>query len=382
MKILLLGSGSIGSSLSARLVSLGRSLVEGGHEVTLIVPHTDKYSDHRPHRVDTLYGMTVIHPAQLSTGNATVNLLTYVPTAAWRVLRCPADIIQIYKPTPLTIVGLVKGWSRRSRVVVDIDDLSFAVMTREGHHPARARLVRWSETIAARGADAVVTASSYLQSTFHVRYPNKPVVWIPNGVQGIVDQPNPQSDPSLVFIGSLNAGGGAAQLIEALPHVLTAVAPLAPRVTVIGDGTERNLLEDRAAELGLTDAITFTSWVPHERLKDHVPPGSLGVCCPPDTAAARAASNQKVFDYLSLGAVPVVTRVGDLPFYVDYGRSGYIVDDDLAATLSRAVIDTAGRIERVEAGRLYLEARFLWSTLARNFETVYSSLVPHLAGAS
>jgi glycosyltransferase involved in cell wall biosynthesis len=73
-------------------------------------------------------------------------------------------------------------------------------------------------------------------------------------------------DPHLLFVGALAPQDGVADL----PALVSSLRDrgLDPRLTVVGDGQSRPTLERAFAEGGLQRYVTFTGWVPHERVPD------------------------------------------------------------------------------------------------------------------
>lgn len=71
----------------------------------------------------------------------------------------------------------------------------------------------------------------------------------------------PARGRTLLCAGALEARKGARLAIRALAH-----APPDVRLTVVGDGPERQALERLAARLGVADRVTFLGAVPRERL--------------------------------------------------------------------------------------------------------------------
>lgn len=374
MKIVLLASGTVYASLTARMLNVGRELVKYGHEVVLIAPRSDKYSHFKVERVAEVDGIKVIQPFQLTTHFQLLNLLPYIPAAAWHIWRQNADIIHLYKPTPITLVGLLAKLRRRTRVVLDMDDLGSQVMIREKNPAWKVKLVATAERLAARYSQGIITVSSYLRDYYRGTYSQKPILWAPNGDTKI-EWGTAKSAPPIVFIGSLNDLSIITPLIEALPEVRAGYKTNKPLLQIIGDGTKREELLALVSKLGLESAVLFSSgWVDPSELTKHVAVGSLGYCCVPDDDTYRAASSQKIFNYLSMGVVPIVNKVGDLPYYVENGKSGYIIEDDLAKTLTEALQDKTDRTEKAHAGRRYLESNFLWNILAKKIESFYYEL--------
>ena len=161
MKILMLGSGSVKSNFMHRLLALAKALKQRGHNVTIIAPKADKYNNFEPETITGLDGVRILQPFQFATKRLEINLLPYLFDAARLVLREKPDIVYMYKPTPVSLVGLVSKLFRRTRTVLDMDDLGSEVMQIEGHPAHQRKLVEWSERLAARFADQLVVASTF-----------------------------------------------------------------------------------------------------------------------------------------------------------------------------------------------------------------------------
>ena len=111
----MLSSGSYHSTLTIRLRYLARYLTDTW-DITIIVPSADKYNDFTPdHSLKSAFAR-LVQPWQLTTRSPMANLIPYLFSALMQIVRVQADMVLIYKPTPITLVGLVpKLWlARRS----------------------------------------------------------------------------------------------------------------------------------------------------------------------------------------------------------------------------------------------------------------------------
>ena len=120
MKILFLTSGSVRSNFSYRALSLARELKALGHDTALVCPSADKYNGFKAEKISELHGVRVFQPWQLKTKKAEINLFPYIFGALYRTLREKPDLIYIYKPTPISIVGLAAKMLKRTPVVLDM----------------------------------------------------------------------------------------------------------------------------------------------------------------------------------------------------------------------------------------------------------------------
>src|SRR5260221_10354681 len=122
MKIVMLASGSYKSNLTySRMTGLGQHLARSGCLVTLIAPSADKYNNFTPDKHPHLDDMEVVQPWQPATRRMIVNLLPYLFTALWALIRARPQVIYLYKPTPITIIGLVPKLLFGTPVILDQD---------------------------------------------------------------------------------------------------------------------------------------------------------------------------------------------------------------------------------------------------------------------
>jgi glycosyltransferase involved in cell wall biosynthesis len=316
--------------------------------------------------------MRVVRPLQFNTRSQVINFLPYMLSALLALLSLRADVIHLYKPTPLTIVGVVGGMRRRTVLILDMDDLGSRVMARQGNPSWAVKLVAWCERRAACSSDGIVAASSFLKQRYEDLYPAKPILWVPNGAQRLF-QSAPSPEQRIVFLGSIDNREVLSPLLQATREARNAHG-INPRVHVIGDGAQRRYFESLADSMGIADSVQFHGWVDASDLKSMVSFGDLGYCCVPDDDAYKAASSQKVFNYMSYGVVPVVNEVGDLPYYVDYGRAGYVVSSDLLETLVNALRDENGRHVRGRNAQDRTSRLFLWKHHTQRIENFYEMI--------
>lgn len=376
MKIIMLASGTINSSLTYRILSFGRELVRRGHQVTILAPRLDKYSNFQPERFTEIDGVRVIRPFQLPTRRVGLSLIPYIVSAACQLVFSRADLVYLYKPTPLTIVGLVPKFLRRTPVVLDMDDLGSEVMRLEGQSAVRIKLVRWCEWAAARFATAIVSVSTYLRETYQKQYPDKRVVWIPNGTDARLlrqgSQPNDTGKTRVVMIGAIERTDIIEPLIEAFAYALARL-PQAIELVLIGDGPSKTHFEDLVERLGIAEHVRFTGWLAKRQFSAYAKHGDIGYCVMPDNVTTRACSNMKVFDYMALGVVPLVSDVGDLAGYAACGRVGYCVAADDQQALREgllAALQDNDRLQRAYAAQQLAEQQYDWSVLTAHLETV------------
>ncbi len=165
----------------------------------------------------------------------------------------------------------------------------------------------------------------------------------------------PATGKGLLFVGRLAAAKGAPVLIEAMPQILAAHPDA--HLTLIGDGPDRERLQDQVQRLGLSGAVRFAGYQSQE-----------------EVALALARSAVFVLPSFAEG-VPVVlmeamaarrpvvaTRIAGIPELVEDGISGRVVPPGDGAALAAAVCEILSAPDKAarmgEAGRRTVEAEF------------------------
>lgn len=383
MRVLMLGSASYKSSLTYfRLVAIGRHLAELGDEVTFILPSADKYNDFMPEPKATIAGAKLVQPWQPATKSMMLNLFPYLVTASLSIIRRHCDVVYLYKPTPITIIGFWQKLLFRTPVIVDLDDLGSEVMRLEGQSKLMVTLVAWCERFAVKHATAIVVASTYLENLTRARHPNKPILVLSNGVdpKEYALLPGKQLRPALYYFGALNRLSIIEPLLQTLPKVVNAIPDVA--VAILGGGAALDQAKQLCESLGISKNVFFSGWIDKQAIRKYAHFGDIALCSQPDIPTVRAASNLKVFQYMALGNVPVVSDVGDLASYVDARSSaavGVAVEPDntdvLAASLIDLLRDEQRRRQMALGARKRVESYYSWELLATRLQSFLLDVV-------
>lgn len=167
-----------------------------------------------------------------------------------------------------------------------------------------------------RYAAAIIAAASHMRSEF-AAYSEK-LFFIPeNGIAStlcLADSrvPKPGAKLKLIFVGGLVRRKACYIGLRAAASVLR--ADLA-QFTVIGDGPERNNLEELVKSLGVEKNVTFPGWLGHAEVLSHLRSSDVVVL-----PAVREGGGGVVFEALASGAVPVI---------LDWGGPGDIVHPEV-----------------------------------------------------
>jgi len=220
-----------------------------------------------------------------------------------------------------------------------------------------------------RYAAAIIAASSQTCAEFDV-YRDK-LFFIPeNGIAsslclGDGRNTNPNSKLELIFVGGLVPR-------KACDLALRAAAPILQsglaHFTVVGDGRERNRLEQLVKDLGVGKAVVFSGWLGHAEALRRLRSADVMVF-----PSVRDFGGGVVFEALASGAVPVVADFGG-PGDIVYPDIGYKVpltdENEMVAQMERVLkelADNRNLVERVRRqGMSYAKEHLTWDAKAQD----------------
>jgi len=147
------------------------------------------------------------------------------------------------------------------------------------------------------------------------------------------------------------------------------------RLVLIGEGTERDTLEQQARELGITDRVAFLGPKLQPLVADWIAAADLL------TLPSHAeGSPNVVVEALASGTPVVASRVGGVPDLVDDGVNGLLVPAGDAAALADALAAALGR--RWDAARISASiAHLTWPALGRRNHDVLAAVATETAHA-
>jgi glycosyltransferase involved in cell wall biosynthesis len=329
-------------------------LVRDGHEVHVVT------TDRRPgagRRTTVERGITVERlPVPYEHHMSMARRLRSFASFAVRSIRAAravhADLI-VATSTPLTIAipAIAAQFGRKTPLVFEVRDLWPTVPIAMGllRSPLLRRAAYALERAAYRHSTRVIALSAEMaDGVVDAGYPRDRVRLISNacdpdtfsapGVSGdrFREQHSWLGDrPLVLYTGTL----GRVNAVEAMADIAAAVRPRRPdiRFAIIGDGTEREVVRARAAELGVLDTTFFLlPPMPKQDLPDALAAASVATSFVANIPELGANSSNKVFDALAAGRPVAVNIDGTLP--------RMLADTGAGLILSRDPADAAGQL--------------------------------------
>ena len=184
----------------------------------------------------------------------------------------------------------------------------------------------------------------------------------------------------LGYVGAMNPQDGVDHLLRALHHLVHHLKRTDFYCVIIGDGDSREALISLAADLGLSDHVRFTGFIPDEEMVRYLSTADICLDPNPSSPLNDVSTWIKVMEYMALGK-PVIsfdlkeTRVsaGDAALYATPNDEA-----EFAAAIARLMDDPAKRAEMGACGRKRVETEFGWQVTSLNLLKAYDRLFGRL----
>ena len=138
----------------------------------------------------------------------------------------------------------------------------------------------------------------------------------------------PSGSPRLVFMGRLGKLKGVEWLLKAMSHVKTDVI-----LSIAGEGPEEQTLRGLAHDLGIGNRVEFLGWLESGPKTDLIR-ASRAVVVP---SIWHETFGLVVIEAGACGRPVIVSDAGELPFIVDHGFNGLVVQAGNILQLANAI---------------------------------------------
>jgi glycosyltransferase involved in cell wall biosynthesis len=308
------------------------SLVRAGLSVEVLAPREAGRPDREHIRGVQVTRFPLLDGDGALLGTAIEYLAAFLAIATLvlpRLARSRTGTLHVHNP-PDFFFGLLwlarrRGWST---VFDHHDDAVGMLRAKLGRATLLDALLAWMRKRSARIADLTIatndTQRTLLQAdarrTVVVR--NSPPAWFADHRPSVCD-----GRARMVFLGEL----GVLDRVERAVDVLSLLVndyQVDVELMIIGDGPQRQTVEERAHHLGIYDRVTITGWVPYEEVPALLASAQVGIDTASMTDVNHGSTMIKILEYLAVGLPVVASALRETKIT---GQNAVIaVDDDRA----------------------------------------------------
>lgn len=184
------------------------------------------------------------------------------------------------------------------------------------------------------------------------------------------------TQPLVIFVGNFYEWHDVATLLDAFARVWAANP--AARLVLVGDGSRRQAMMQRAADLGFAQAVRFTGMVPHAEVPRLLAAADIAVVPYPPMEADLWLSPLKLYEYMASGKAIIVSAVGQLPQVIQDGHNGLLVPPGdvraVAGALQRLMDDPALRLQLGHQARQDAVRKHSWQHYLTRLEQLFGAV--------
>jgi glycosyltransferase involved in cell wall biosynthesis len=228
-----------------------------------------------------------------------------------------------------------------------------------------------------RAADVVIAISTWIKDwAISLGAKKNDVHVIPNGVASrlftlqdngeVVRQRYKLANHRVIgFVGSFQPWHDVQGLLQAFSKLYTQHKDL--RLLLVGDGEQREALEDVHRQLGLQSAVIFTGNIAHDAVPAYLAAMDVTVA-PYNWKQDFYGSPLKLFEYMAAGKPTVAAAIGQIEEVIEHGKTGWLyrsgdheqLADGLSCLLHSAELSSAvGAAAREE-----ILSNYTWKAVA------------------
>lgn len=292
--------------------------------------------------------------------------------------RYPYKIVQACQKTPF-LLGPVNGGVPFPAGFEEVAKQEFAYLN---FLRAIGRYVVPGYVKTYKQADKILSGSTYTLNLIKNLFSlpdSKLQLFYENGITEnfLVSEPKTSSNDSinLLFVGRLVPYKGADMLIESIYKLDSSIRNKV-KLTIVGDGSEKEFLEKRVQDLQLNHIVNFTGWVSQQETCNYYQQSDV-FCFP----SIREFGGAVVIEAMASGLPCIVVNNGgigeyvteDTGFKIEPKSKGFVVDE-LAKKITLLVNRNDLR-QNMSAKAIKRAKEFLWQNKAQKLIEIYQELV-------
>lgn len=373
----------------ARIIPLASALQSYGHEVVIIAPpYTNPEDSGKTESVQGVQLRNIVLGPK--------HKVLAAPVLAWRMFSAALaeapDLVHLFKPkgyaglAAMLIIMLRRAGFRLPPLFLDTDDWEAGMNELHPYGGVEKRFYCFQEQWLMCRAVAITVASRALEKLATVMGVGRErLLYLPNCAGKSADAGDvmavrarlgiaPDAPVLLLYTRFFEFSQEklyfiCAEIVRSVPQV---------RILVVGKGRvgEEELLQENGRQQGFSAAFVMAGWVEPSEIPQYLKVGDVALYPFADTMVNRTKCPAKLTELLLAELAVVADCVGQIPEYIDSGKSGILCNPDdwleMATRTVELLKDRERRLSIGLAGRRYLEDNFSWQHYAAKLNELYN----------
>ncbi|PVE92212.1 MULTISPECIES: glycosyltransferase family 4 protein [unclassified Microbacterium] len=369
------------SAASLFLGAVADELTGRGNRVVVLTARPPK-STRTPRHVETVRTFPVVRDRQ-GYVRGYIPYLSFDIPLAFRLLFLRRPDVVFMEPPPTTgVVVRVICALRRIPYVYDAADIWSDAADQATNSSLVIRVLRAMEGFGMRGAERLVTISQGVVTRARALGVSRRIAVTGFGADTGAFAPDSDVPVRKLFVyaGSYSPWHGAEALIDAF-GIFSREHP-GYTLRFIGNGSERELIEERARQVGVADAVEFLAAMPAEELLPHLNEAVASMATLRPGTGYDYAFTTKAYSSLAAGCPVLFAGPGPTaPFLREanrHVRAGIACEYDvaqIAIAMEQLAITPLSAQEREDLGRWTAEEHSLTAVARRVVDNIESAAV-------
>ena len=310
-----------------------------------------------------------------------------------------ADVIYVREPLAAFAVVIVKLFHRK-KIIFEVNSLDNEEIRMKGDGFAvglASNIMSLLQHVAAKFSDRIIVITDRVREYYEDNYNIPGDRFTVLGVTTDLDKFHPADNPDRVrqcrsrlntpddacvvtFIGNMSHWQDFQMLIKSVKIMNQKNRRI--RFLIIGEGSQKDWLEQTLAQEDITDRVLVVGSIPHSEIADYI--NMSDICISLCKELVSGYSPMKLYEYFACGKPVVATRVSGYEI-VERINAGRLIEANDAQGFSEAILSLAENTElRTEYGGnalRFARENLGWDKVISKLESVIEEVVPHAAGS-
>lgn len=382
-------------SWGTRVYDFAKEWVEQGHEVTVVTSVYTK-SDLKPTKFFERLNYDGIEVLVLNISidnrqsilRRIYTFVFYAVLSVWFALRIKNDVtISSSGPITVGIPGLAAKWIRGRKLVFEARDIwpEGAIEMGVIKNFLLKKIAYWFEKVCYINSDCIIALSPGMQQDILSRYPNLNVHSVTNAANiELFSTPvtfslkeGLQSYKYAIYTGNIGAVNNSLILLETA-RVLKNKGRTDLKLLVIGQGQQRDHIQQRIADENLQDVFILWDLMPKDEIVGYIQSSLVSLVPLLNKPILNTSSPNKFFESLAAGVPVVQNTKGWMKTFLDREKVGYTVEANDPLMIANLMIQLDADSEGQKTIREHCKV-----VASSNFDKTYlaSEMLKHITAA-